>query len=300
MRFIDPKIDFAFKKIFGSSDSKDILINFLNAILYEGQPFIEDLEIIDSQPENPTLGTQETRLDVKATINGDRIALVEIQLINVPSFGNRVLYNAAKSYSQQLTGKDRYERLKTVISLKIADFEMFENQPEFMSRFVFQEKEQQFECPDTEIELVFLELPKFSKELAALETTADQWIYFLKNTSTLETVPETLSAVPEIQKAFRMAREDNFTQEELKELQKQELWIQDQQIAIEIAREQVTKTAQLSLILRQLVRRLGTIQPETENSIRQLSVEELENLGEAVLDFNHPSDLTVWLQANAI
>jgi predicted transposase/invertase (TIGR01784 family) len=300
MRFIDPKIDFAFKKIFGSSDSKDILINFLNAILYEAQPLIEDLEIIDSQPENPTLGAQETRLDVKATINGDRIALVEIQLINVPSFGNRVLYNAAKSYSQQLTGKDRYERLKTVISLKIADFEMFENQPEFMSRFVFQEKEQQFECPDTAIELVFLELPKFNKELAALETTADQWIYFIKNTSTLETVPETLSAVPEIQKAFRIAREDNFTQEELKELQKQELWIQDQQIAIEIAREQVTKTAQLSLILRQLVRRLGTIQPETENCIRQLSVEELENLGEAVLDFNHPSDLTVWLQANAI
>ena len=300
MRFIDPKIDFAFKKIFGSSDSKDILISFLNAILYEAQPLIEDLEIIDSQPENPTLGAQETRLDVKATINGDRIALVEIQLINVPSFGNRVLYNAAKSYSQQLTGKDRYERLKTVISLKIADFEMFENQPEFMSRFVFQEKEQQFECPDTEIELVFIELPKFSKELAALETTADQWIYFIKNTSTLETVPETLSAVPEIQKAFRIAREDTFTQEELKELQEQELWIQDQQIAIEIAREQVTKTAQLSLILRQLVRRLGTIQPETENSIRQLSVEELENLGEAVLDFKHPSDLTAWLQANAI
>ncbi|MEG4279877.1 Rpn family recombination-promoting nuclease/putative transposase [Microcoleus sp. MON1_C1] len=300
MRFINPKIDFAFKKIFGSSDSKDILINFLNAILYEAQPIIEDLEIIDSPPETPTLGVQDTHLDVKATINGDRIALVEIQLINVPSFGNRVLYNAAKSYSQQLTGKERYERLKTVISLKITDFEMFENQPEFMSRFVFQEKEQQFECPDTEIELVFIELPKFSKELAELETTADQWIYFLENTSNLEAVPETLNAVPEIQKAFRIASEDNFTPEELNELQKQELWIQDQQIAIDVAREQVTKTAQLSLILRQLVRRLGTIQPETENCIRQLGVEQLEELGDAVMDFNHQSDLTAWLQANAI
>ncbi|MEG5064335.1 Rpn family recombination-promoting nuclease/putative transposase [Microcoleus sp. B3-A4] len=300
MRFINPKIDFAFKKIFGSSDSKDILINFLNAILYEAQPVIEDLEIIDSQPEPQTLPTQDTHLDVKATINGGRIALVEIQLINVPSFGNRVLYNAAKSYSQQLTGKERYETLKTVISLKIADFEMFENQPEFMSRFVFQEKEQQFESPDTEIELVFIELPKFSKELAELETTADQWIYFLENTSTLETIPETLSAVPEIQKAFRIASEENFTQQELNELHKQELWIEDQQIAIEIAREQVTKTAQLSLILRQLVRRLGTIQPETENCIRELGVEQLEELGDAVLDFNHQSDLTAWLQANAI
>ncbi|MEG3968552.1 Rpn family recombination-promoting nuclease/putative transposase [Microcoleus sp. T2B6] len=300
MRFINPKIDFAFKKIFGSSDSKDILINFLNAILYEAQPVIEDLEIIDSQPEPQTLATQDTHLDVKATINGGRIALVEIQLINVPSFGNRVLYNAAKSYSQQLTGKERYERLKTVISLKIADFEMFENQPEFLSRFVFQEKEQQFECPDTAIELVFIELPKFTKELAELATTAEQWIYFLEKASTLETVPETLSAVPEIQKAFKIASEENFNQEELNELQKQELWIQDQQIAIDVAREQVTKTAQLSLILRQLVKRLGTIQPETENSIRQLGVEQLEELGDAVIDFNKPSDLTAWLQANAI
>ncbi|MEG4235061.1 Rpn family recombination-promoting nuclease/putative transposase [Microcoleus sp. Pol11C3] len=300
MRFINPKIDFAFKKIFGSSDSKDILINFLNAILYDAQPVIQDLEIINSQPEPQTLATQDTHLDVKAIINGDRIALVEIQLLNVPSFGNRVLYNAAKSYSQQLTGKERYERLKTVISLKIADFEMFENQPDFLSRFVFQEKEQQFDYPDTEIELVFIELPKFSKELAALETTADQWIYFLENTSTLETVPETLSAVPEIQKAFSIASAENFTQQELNELQNQELWIQDQQIAIDVAREQVTKTAQLSLILRQLVKRLGTIQPETENSIRQLGIQELEQLGDAVIDFNKPSDLTAWLQANAI
>ncbi len=301
MKFINPKIDFAFKKIFGSSDSKDILINFLNAILYEAQPVIEDLEIIDAQPGNPTFRFQETQLDVKATINHGRIAIIEIQLLNVHSFEKRFLYNTAKTYSLQLTGQERYEKLKTVISLKIADFEMFENQPEFMTRFVFKEKKQQFECPDTEIELVFVELPKFSKELVQLETAADQWIYFLKNTSSLETVPETLSAVPEIQKALRIASEDNFTQEELNELQNQELWIQDQQIALDLAREQVTKTAQLSLILRQLVRRLGTIQPETENSIRQLGVQELEELGDAVLDFNSLSDLTAWLQqANRI
>ena len=83
-------------------------------------------------------------------------------------------------------------------------------------------------------------------------------------------------------------------------MQNQELWIQEQQIAIDVARDQVTKTAQLSLILRQLVRRLGTIQPETENCIRQLGLQELEDLGDAVLDFNPPSDLTAWLQAKSI
>lgn len=301
MRFVNPKIDFAFKKIFGSRDSKYILINFLNAILYEGQPVIENLEIIDSQPGNQTFGVQDTHLDVKATINCGRIAIIEIQLLNVPSFEKRVLYNAAKAYSLQLTGEERYARLKTVTSLKIADFEMFENQPDFMTRFVFKETEKKFDCPDTEIELVFVELPKFSKELSQLQTAADRWIYFLQNTNTLETVPETLSAVPEIQKAFKIANKEKFSQEQLKELQNQEQWIQDQQIAIEVAREQLTKTAQLSLILRQLVRRFGTIQPEIENSIRQLGLQQLEELGDAVLDFNSLSDLTAWLQqANSI
>jgi predicted transposase/invertase (TIGR01784 family) len=45
--FISPKTDFAFKKIFGSPQSKDILISFLNAILYEGKAVIQDLTILD-------------------------------------------------------------------------------------------------------------------------------------------------------------------------------------------------------------------------------------------------------------
>ena len=42
MRFINPKTDIAFKKIFGSEQSKDILISFLNSMLYDSQPVIED------------------------------------------------------------------------------------------------------------------------------------------------------------------------------------------------------------------------------------------------------------------
>jgi predicted transposase/invertase (TIGR01784 family) len=177
---------------------------------------------------------------------------------------------------------------------------MFANQKEVISRFVFKEKEQHFDYPDTEIELVFVEMPKFRKQLAELETTADQWIYFLKNTSTLQTVPEKFSAVPEIQKAFQLANESNFTQQELKELQHHELWVHDQQSAIDIAREDATKTAQLSLIMRQMVRRLGTIEPEIENRIRQLSVQQLEKLGDTVLDFKNMSDITAWLQINLV
>ena len=47
MIFIDPKTDFAFKKILGSEQSKGILISFLNGILYASHAFIQDLTILD-------------------------------------------------------------------------------------------------------------------------------------------------------------------------------------------------------------------------------------------------------------
>ncbi|MFN5137181.1 MAG: PD-(D/E)XK nuclease family transposase, partial [Pseudanabaena sp.] len=47
MRFINPKTDYAFKKIFGSEQSHDILISFLNAMLYEGNDTIIEIEILN-------------------------------------------------------------------------------------------------------------------------------------------------------------------------------------------------------------------------------------------------------------
>jgi predicted transposase YdaD len=51
----------------------------------------------------------------------------------------------------------------------------------------------------------------------------------------------------------------------------------------------------LSLVTRQLTRRIGAIAPQISEQIQTLSVEELENLGEALLDFSEASDLTNWL-----
>jgi predicted transposase/invertase (TIGR01784 family) len=298
MKFINPKIDLAFKKIFSSSENKDILIDFLNAILYEGNQVIADLEINDLIEADRVCGVKDTYLDVKAKTNDGRIAIVEIQVINLPSFGKRVLYNTAQTYAMQLTKEERYEKLKQVIALKIADFEMFDSQTEGISRFVFKEQQKQFDYPDTEIELVFVELPKFNKDLAKLENAAERWIYFIKNTSLLEEIPQKMSKFPAIYKAYQSAIADNFTYQELTEMHNQELWIQDQKSAIEMAREKATQTAQVSLILRQIMKRLGTIKPETENRIRVLSLAQLEKLGDEVLDFKTYSDLTAWFQAN--
>ena len=52
----------------------------------------------------------------------------------------------------------------------------------------------------------------------------------------------------------------------------------------------------LLFIMRQLTRRIGTITPELRAQIQNLTVAQLEELGEALLDFNNVSNLVDWLQ----
>jgi predicted transposase YdaD len=54
----------------------------------------------------------------------------------------------------------------------------------------------------------------------------------------------------------------------------------------------------IALILRQLNRRIGVISGEIEQKIRQLPLNTLEDLGEALLDFNTEADLLNWLEIN--
>jgi len=294
MKFISPKTDFAFKKIFGSSDSKDILTSFLNALLYRGKPTIKDLEIIDPYSASRVTGLKDTFLDVKAKITGNKTVIIEMQVLNVAAFDKRVVYNAAKTYATQLKSGEGYSKLNPVIALTITDFVMFENQNNVISHFLFKEKEELFDYPNPELELFFVELPKFNKELNNLESITDKWIYFMKNTNQLENVPETMAIVPEIGKALRIANEANLKPEELDGLEKREMFIEDQRGAIIQGR----KEGKLELILRMLERCVGKITPDIQSRIRRLSSEKLENLGEALLEFKGVSDLTDWLQSD--
>jgi predicted transposase YdaD len=58
--------------------------------------------------------------------------------------------------------------------------------------------------------------------------------------------------------------------------------------------ERGIQTGEANLVLRLLHRRIGEIPRVFSAKIRELSVEQLENLGEALLEFNAESDLRDW------
>ena len=278
MTFINPKTDYAFKKIFASKDSKGILISFLNATIYEGNPTIADLEIIDPNLPPKIAGLKDSSLDVKAQLADGTLVIIEMQVLNVESFGKRVLYNAAKTYASQLQKGQGYRMLKPVIALTITDFEMFENSDRLISRFVYKETTTNIEYTDNNIELVFVELPKFTKKLSQVESLTDKWIYFMKYANTLTQVPQTMDVVPEIHQAFDIANQVNLNPGELEALEGQELFIYDQQgIIIKANREgrEEGREEAMQAVARQL---LDRIDDETIIQTTGLSIEEIRNL----------------------
>jgi len=236
MQFINPKLDYAFKKIFGSEQSHDILISFLNAMLYEGNDTIKAIEILDPYLAPKLRGIKDTYVDVKATISNDKnettTVIIEMQVLNVEGFEKRILYNATKAYSTQLDIGEDYIDLEPVIALTITDFEMFPEFDQLTSRFILKEKTYLTDYPIYDIELVFIELPKFQKTLEELESLTDKWLYFLKAARKLESVPSVMDNVPAIKKAFAIANQANMTRAELDDLEHRAIFIHDQRNAI--------------------------------------------------------------------
>ncbi|MFH0774609.1 MAG: Rpn family recombination-promoting nuclease/putative transposase, partial [bacterium] len=128
MQFLDVKTDFAFKKVFGSNKSKDILISFLNSVIDFGQgEKIVDLTIVDPYQIPLIKGMKDTYVDVKARLSNNKNVIIEMQVLNVEGFEKRILYNAAKAYSSQLMEAEAFSTLEPIIALTITDFIMFED-----------------------------------------------------------------------------------------------------------------------------------------------------------------------------
>jgi len=236
MKFLDVKTDYAFKKVFGSVDSTDLLISFLNSIIYADAPFkIKDLTIVDPYNIPMLKGMKDSFVDVKAVLDNDTHVIIEMQVLNHIGFEKRVLYNAAKNYSVQLNESEAYDLLNPVIALNIVDFRMFEDSDKVITNFKLLEKEEFISYSD-DIELIFVELPKFNRSETQLKNISDEWIYFIKNAGSLEYIPKNIHSC--VAKALKTVNEANMSKDELEAQYKRKEFISVQKSSIELAKEQ--------------------------------------------------------------
>ncbi len=213
MKFVDIKNDIAFRKIFGNEYRKEVVISFLNAILVlQNDQKIVAVEILTPYHLPEVKGREIPNVSVKVKDQSGKIYLVEIQVAEADDFEKRVLYRATKNYSSQAERENIFEKFLPTLFIGILSFEITQR-PDYLSRHKILDV-RTGENLISDIELNFIELPKFHKEEKELQNLTDHWIYFLKNSEILDVVPESLNDLG-LQIAYEDASKHNWSPAEL-------------------------------------------------------------------------------------
>lgn len=178
---IDPRIDIAFKRVFGSQEWRHLTRALIDAVL-QPSPWNQllDLEILNPYTEQIKLDDKLSILDVKARDDQGRLFNIEMQMVASPSVGKRFLYYWSRLYGTQLMRGDDYSQLCPTISICFVNGLLFSDRATYHRRFqLFDRKCPQFLTDDLEIHII--ELPNFDRPLEELRKPLDLWLYFLKN-----------------------------------------------------------------------------------------------------------------------
>ena len=215
MKYLDPKADLTFKKVFG--EHPDLVISLLNALL----PFeAEDEKIVSVEylpaelvPDTPL--KKNSIVDVRCRDVAGRIFIVEMQMIWSPAFMSRVLFNASKAYVRQLGSGNDYNLLQPVYSLNLVnDVYMPEVEGYYHDYRIVH-----MEHSDKVIEglrFVFVELPKFKPQTFSEKKMHVLWLRYLTEIGEQTyNVPQDLMAVPEIKKAVGQLEQGAFNEAQL-------------------------------------------------------------------------------------
>ena len=213
LKYVDPKADLTFKKVFG--EHPDLITSLLNALL----PLPEDGKIVSIRyltpeiiPDDPL--HKDSIVDVRCTDQNGRQFIVEMQMIWSPDYNQRALFNAAKAYSRELPAGGDYRSLKTVYSLNLLNDNLDLDVPQWYHHYRLEHHEVKGETIDG-IQLVFVELKKFTPQTWPERKMAVLWLRFLTEIDgkTRHAPPE-LEENPEVRKALEMVEVAALTPEE--------------------------------------------------------------------------------------
>ena len=176
-KYLDPKADVTFKKVFG--EHKNLVISLLNALLpLDDGKQVESIEYLPPElvPETP-LG-KNTIVDVRCEETGGRKFIVEMQMEWFPDFKQRVLLNSAKAYVRQLPKGNDYQLLQPVYSLNLVNHTFEPDMDGYYHYYHLVHDLDSNKVLDG-LHIVFVELPKFKAKNLTEKKMQVLWLRFL-------------------------------------------------------------------------------------------------------------------------
>ena len=188
MKYLDPKADLTFKKIFGNHPAR--LISLLNALLpLSEEEQIQEIKYLPTELVPQLEGGKNTIVDVLCTDVRDRKFCVEMQMEWSEAFQQRVLFNASKLYVSQAKKGGKYSELQPVYSLNLVNDIFAHDTPDFIHNYrIVHDKDSNKVIEG--LHFTFIELPKFTPHTIADKRMMVLWLRFLTEiNSTTKEVP---------------------------------------------------------------------------------------------------------------
>jgi len=213
-KYLDPKADVTFKKVFG--EHKNLVISLLNALLPldEGKK-VESIEYLPSEmvPRTPT--SKNTIVDVRCEETGGRKFIVEMQMNWTADFRERVLFNASKAYVRQLDKSEQYNLLQPVYALNFVN-KVFEPDMEGYYHYYRMVHAQDSGKVLEGLHLVFIELPKFKAKNLTEKKMQVLWLRFLTEIDEKSRIaPAELLENPQTSQALEILEESAYSEAEM-------------------------------------------------------------------------------------
>ena len=182
MEMLDPRVDFVFKRIFGSEGNKDVLLAFLNRLFTEaGQPPLQEIILMNPYTDKDDPQDKQSVFDVYARTDSGSLIDIEMQLFNKYDIEKRTLFYWSKRYAGQLQEGERYRSLKKCVTINILNYVLL---PGGQYHNVFHLAEDRSRMPLVDdLEVHVLELPKLGSEIPEHGGLVN-WLLFLKGIDT--------------------------------------------------------------------------------------------------------------------
>jgi predicted transposase/invertase (TIGR01784 family) len=246
---IDPKVDYAFKHLFGRDATRPLLLDLVNSIL-DPEPAhrIRDIELLNPFNAKEALDDKLSILDIKARDQTGRQFNIEMQMLAYPYYEKRILYYLCKLHQQQLHEGRDYVELKPTISISFLNHVLFREVAS--ARLCFRLLEESHHFPLTEdMEVHVLELPKFTKAADELVSERDVWLYFLRHAEMmdLDTLPAALRQPVTVRalEELKMLTQTDLERERYEARRKAQL---DENTLVRFARDEGEKAAIVPVI----------------------------------------------------
>ena len=215
-KYLNPKADLTFKKIFG--EHPNLVISLLNALL----PLKDDEHVVSieywpaEKIPRRTEAEKNSIVDVCCRDNKKREFIVEMQMTWTESFKKRVLLNASKAYVAQSEVGEEYRLLQPVYALNFVNAPMNIGVDGYYHHYQLVHQEKSDEVIDG-LQLVFIELPKFQPQSFSQKKMQVLWLRFLTeiNEKTLEAPAEMLEN-PEVSEALKILEVAAYTPAEMR------------------------------------------------------------------------------------